>query len=102
MERAPGSRPVSRSHAHRASEIPMRHVLLLSSILIVRQAVAQEIVPLEKRTRSGSDGLFLAAGATSTETDDLLRSVKAQGGGAMSTSWGSMYVLGTTTGLRPM
>ena len=76
-------------------------VILLLATLRASQAIAQEIVPLEKKGRTGDDGMFLAAGATSTD-DDFLRSIKAQGGGAMSTSWGSIYVLSTTTGLRPM
>ena len=81
----------------------MRSVLsLLLATMVVREAVGQEIVPLEKKARSGEDGMFLAAGATSLGADDFLRSVKAQGGGAMSAAWGSLYVLGTTTGFRPM
>lgn len=75
---------------------------MLLAALLVRDALAQEIVPLEKKGRTGQDGMFLAAGATSTDTDDLLRSVKAQGGGAMSSNWGTVYLIGTTTGLRPM
>jgi hypothetical protein len=81
----------------------MRHVVfMLFATLLASQAVAQEIVPLEKKARANDDGMFLAAGATSTATDDLLRSIKAQGGGAMSSGWGTLYLIGTTTGLRPM
>jgi hypothetical protein len=81
----------------------MQRVLsLLLATLVAREAMGQEIVPLEKKARSSDDGMFLAAGATSLGADDMLRSVKAQGGGAMTTSWGSIYVLGTTTGFRPM
>ena len=81
----------------------MRHAVLLPfAFLLAHQAIAQEIVPFERKKNTGDDGLFLAAGATSTDTDDLLRSIKAQGGGAMGNRWGTVYVLGTTTGLRPM